>query len=546
CTSDSIFSISEPLPIAINSSISGSICSGNNGTISLTASGGTAPYQFSNNNGSTYQSSNVFSNLNAGNYPISIADANGCTLSQSLSVIDSPGPLVLSVSSTNVTCNGYTDGIIAIATTSGTAPLSYQINNGTPQLGSQFIALPAGNYNILVADANGCTATTSSSITQPQPISISAAGQTTICIGQSATISAIGAGGNGGYVYTWSNGFSNSSQNVSPGTTTNFTVSVTDSLGCPGAIANVAINVNPPLQLVITPNDTICEGQTSTIVALASGGDGGPYNYQWTGMTSTSPTQTVSPVATTSYTVSVTDGCTTPFATAISQVMVNPLPAVDFSLTPYEGCAPLTVSFSNNSNAGVNPQYYWDFGDNSNSTSVSPTHTYTEPGTYGVTLKAVSAAGCSRQISFPDTIHVWPVPIANILATPPVASILYPVIQFRDGGVGADSWLWDFGDGSSLGGGQSTQHSYELPNIYDVTLYVENQYGCKDTAYTRITIEEETTLYVPNAFSPNGDGVNDMFNIYGIGITSGTMNIFNRWGQMIYSTDKPQTGWNGV
>ncbi|MFM7903106.1 MAG: PKD domain-containing protein, partial [Bacteroidota bacterium] len=470
CTSDSIFSISEPLPIAINSSISGSICSGNNGTISLTASGGTAPYQFSNNNGSTYQSSNVFSNLNAGNYPISIADANGCTLSQSLSVIDSPGPLVLSVSSTNVTCNGYTDGIIAIATTSGTAPLSYQINNGTPQLGSQFIALPAGNYNILVADANGCTATTSSSITQPQPISISAAGQTTICIGQSATISAIGAGGNGGYVYTWSNGFSNSSQNVSPGTTTSFTVSVTDSLGCPGAIANVAINVNPPLQLVITPNDTICEGQSSTIVALASGGDGGPYNYQWTGMTSTSPTQTVSPVATTSYTVSVTNGCTTPFATAISQVMVNPLPAVDFSLTPYEGCAPLTVSFSNNSNAGVNPQYYWDFGDNSNSTSVSPTHTYTEPGIYGVSLKAVSAAGCSRQISFPDTIHVWPVPIANILATPPVASILYPVIQFRDGGVGADSWLWDFGDGSAFGSGQSTQHSYELPNIYDVTL----------------------------------------------------------------------------
>ncbi|MFM8949400.1 MAG: SprB repeat-containing protein, partial [Bacteroidota bacterium] len=157
CTSDSIFSIGEPLPIAINSTISGSICSGNNGTISLTANGGTAPYQFSNNNGSTYQSSNVFSNLIAGNYPISIIDANGCMLSQSLSLIDSPGPVVLSVSSTNVSCNGYTDGIIAIATTSGTAPLSYQINNGTPQLGSQFIALPAGNYNILVADANGCT-----------------------------------------------------------------------------------------------------------------------------------------------------------------------------------------------------------------------------------------------------------------------------------------------------------------------------------------------------------------------------------------------------
>ncbi|MFM2190666.1 MAG: hypothetical protein RL491_1052, partial [Bacteroidota bacterium] len=441
---------------------------------------------------------------------------------------------------------GYTDGFVAIATTNGSAPLSYQINNGAPQSGSQFTALPAGTYNILVTDANGCTATASSNITEPQPISISAAGQTTICIGQSATISAIATGGNGGYVYTWSNGTTGSSQNVTPSTSTYFTVLVTDSLGCPGTNATIAINVNPPLQLVITPNDTICEGQSSTIVALASGGDGGPYNYQWSSMTSTSPSQTVSPLITTAYTVSVTDGCTTPFASAISQVMVNPLPIVDFSLVPNEGCAPLTVSFSNNSNAGSNPEYYWDFGDNSNSTSTAPTHTYTEPGTYGISLQAISAAGCSRQVSFPDTIHVWPVPIANIVATPPVASILYPVIQFRDGGVGADSWLWDFGDVSTLGSGQSTQHSYELPNIYDVTLYVENQYGCKDTAYTRITIEEETTLYVPNAFSPNGDGVNDMFNIYGIGITSGTMNIFNRWGQMIYSTDKPQTGWNGV
>ncbi|MFN5223963.1 MAG: beta strand repeat-containing protein, partial [Bacteroidota bacterium] len=295
CTAATSFLITEPAALNLSVSNTSTTCGSSNGVVNLNPSGGTAPYQYSNNNGSTYQSSNVFTNLIAGGYPISIIDANGCVLSQNIVLIDSPGPVVLSVSSTNVTCNGYTDGVIAIATTSGTAPLSYQINNGTPQLGSQFIALPAGTYNVLVTDANGCTATTSSTITQPQPLSISAAGQTTICIGQSATISAIGAGGNGGYVYTWSNGSSSITQNVSPGTSTNFTVSVTDSLGCPSAITNVAINVNPPLQLVITPNDTICEGQSSTIVALASGGDGGPYNYQWTGMASASSSQTVSP-----------------------------------------------------------------------------------------------------------------------------------------------------------------------------------------------------------------------------------------------------------
>ena len=279
--------------------------------------------------------------------------------------------------------------------------------------------------------------------------------------------------------------------------------------------------------------------------SLAAGGDGGPYTYHWAGMTSTTPTQVVSPLTTTTYTVTVTDGCTTPLAIAISQVMVNPLPSVDFTLTPHEGCAPLTVDFSNLSNAGIGSQYFWNFGDNNASTSTSPTHIYSEPGTYSVTLKAVTAAGCSRQIIFPDTVHVWPVPIAQIIATPPVASILYPVIQFHDGGVGSNSWTWDFGDGTATGSGQSIEHTYELPNIYDITLFVENQFGCKDTAYTRITIEEETTLYVPNAFTPNGDGINDLFNIYGIGISSGTMSIFNRWGQMIYTTDQPEKGWNG-
>jgi gliding motility-associated-like protein len=545
CVIDSLFSISEPLDLAINISTSGSICSGSNGTVSISGVGGTTPYQYSNNNGISFQPSGVFNNLMAGTYPIMITDANGCSSSTIASVADSPGPILLAVSSTNATCNGYSDGTVVVSISGGTSPIEFQVNNGTSQTSPSFNALPAGSYNILVTDANGCTTTASSSITQPQPISISAAGSSQICIGGTANISASANGGNGGYVFTWNNGLIGANQAVSPSSTTIYTVSVTDSLGCPGASTSLNIGVYPPLQLVITPNDTICEGQSSTIVAQASGGDGGPYNYQWAGMAGTTNSQNVSPLVSTSYTVSVTDGCTTPMAVATSQVIVNPLPAVDFSLNPAQGCAPLTVDFTNISSAGNGSQFYWNFGDNNTSTAYSPTHVYTEPGTYSVTLKAITAAGCQRQVILPDTVHVWPVPVADIIATPPVASILYPVIQFRDGGVGANSWSWNFGDGSPLGSGQSTTHTYELPNTYDVTLYVMNQYGCRDTAYTRVTIENENTIYVPNAFTPNGDGTNDVFNVYGMGISSGTMNIFNRWGQMVYSTENLEKGWNG-
>jgi gliding motility-associated-like protein len=546
CTIDSSINISEPLPLLINQIVNGSVCSGPNGSISLTVTGGTAPYQYSNNNGASYQVSNIFLGLIAGNYNMTIVDSNGCTANSIAQIMDAIGPQITNVTENNASCNGFADGILAITTSGGTSPLSFQINNGPSQTTNIFNNLVAGNYNVTVTDVNGCTAVASSVLTQPQPITINANGTTQLCIGQNATVSATASGGNGGYVFTWNNGVIGSSQTVAPTISTIYSVSVTDSLGCPSAVATVAIGVNPPLQLIITPNDTICEGQSTLITALASGGDGGPYTYSWAGMTSTSPTLQVSPLSTTNYTVSVTDGCSTPFASAVSQVVVNPLPVVDFTLTPYEGCAPLTVNFTNLTNAGSGAQFFWDFGDNNTSTSTSPVHIYTEPGTYGVMLKAVTAAGCSRQIIFPDTVQVWPVPIAQILATPPVASILYPVIQFQDGGVGANSWSWDFGDGSALGTGQSTVHTYELPNNYDVTLYVENQFGCRDTAYTRVTIEEETTLYIPNAFTPNADGINDMFSIYGIGISSGTMNIFNRWGQMIFSTDQPEKGWSGV
>ena len=399
---------------------------------------------------------------------------------------------------------------------------------------------------VSITDANNCISTASVFVQEPDQIIVTMTGATTLCIGQSAVISATAQGGNGGFVFNWSNGFIGSSQTVNPSTTSSYTVSVVDSLGCPAPGATLQVTVNPPLALIISQPDTICEGDQVQISAIASGGDGGPYSYSWTGLNPTTSQINVSPIVTTTYLVTVSDGCGTPSALANVQIVVNFLPVVDFTPVPAEGCAPLYVYFDNATVTSVTgATYEWYFGDNSNSTVFEPSHLYTEPGYYTVTLKAVSAEGCTSELTVQDAVKVYPVPEAAIGTNPPLASILHPEISFFDQGYGATWWSWEFGDNSPASTEQNPQHTYQEVGNYTIVLYVMNDFGCRDTAYTEIVIEGASTVYIPNAFTPNGDGRNDEFLVAGIGLNDMEMAIFNRWGNRIFVSGDLNKGWNG-
>ena len=334
---------------------------------------------------------------------------------------------------------------------------------------------------------------------------------------------------------------------MNPGTTKSYTVAVVDSLGCPGAGNALVITVNPALALSISAPDTICEGDQVSISAVASGGDGGPYTYSWTGMSVTTSQVNVSPATTTTYIVSVIDGCGTPAVAANTQVLVNPLPVVSFLPVPAEGCAPLEVFFDNSTVTSVTGSTYdWYFGDNGISTIFEPTHIYTEPGYYTVLLKVASAEGCTSELTIQDAVKVYPVPEAAISATPQKANILHPEIYFYDIGNGSSWWDWNFGDNSQNSSSQNPEHVYGQTGIYNITLYVMNDYGCRDTSNYEIIIEGASTVYIPNAFSPNGDGRNDEFNVSGIGLNDMEMSIFNRWGNRIFVSGDLNKGWNGV
>ncbi|MBK8876285.1 MAG: gliding motility-associated C-terminal domain-containing protein [Bacteroidetes bacterium] len=393
---------------------------------------------------------------------------------------------------------------------------------------------------------NNCHSVTTALITEPAAITVNVAGVATICIGQSTLVSASAQGGNGGYSYLWSNGVTGSSQLVNPTLTAGFSVAVTDSMGCIGASVPVTITVNPPLAITISQNDTICEGETTSISAVATGGNGGPYSFSWNSLSDITAQVNVAPITTTSYIVTATDGCGTPAVNASATILVNPLPVVDFTPVPASGCAPLIVLFDNNTTSVTNgTSFTWYFGDGFNSNDIEPSHTYTEPGFYTVILKAVSSEGCINELVQNDVIEVFPVPDANLAVSPMVGSILYPYINFTDLSHGATIWNWDFGDGSAFGTEANMQHTYEQTGNYDITLYVMNDYGCSDTAYSEVIIEGASTVYIPNAFTPNGDGKNDTFSVYGIGLNDADLVIFNRWGNAVFRTSNLNEAWDG-
>jgi len=359
---------------------------------------------------------------------LTLTDDHGCE-TNTTAVITEPALLTANSAATPLTCFNSGNGSAVIAAAGGTTPYSYLWSNGASS--SVITGLSSTTYTTTVTDANGCTVLSSVMVTQPAQLVLNATGTATICIGQQTVLNASATGGNGNYSFNWSNGVTSASQSVSPGITTTYTVTVTDIFGCTAAPAPLTVTVHPPLSLSISDPDTICFGDQTVISALAGGGNGGPYTYNWTNVSTSAAQATVTPPATTSFSVTVADGCGTPAVSAAVEIVVNPLPVVVFEPLPPNGCAPLPVNFTNSSTTQSGGALYsWQFGDQTVSGDFEPFHLYELPGYYTVALEVTSEEGCHNQLTIPNAVHVYPVPDAAFNATPGKASILDPVITF--------------------------------------------------------------------------------------------------------------------
>lgn len=212
--------------------------------------------------------------------------------------------------------------------------------------------------------------------------------------------------------------------------------------------------------------------------------------------------------------------------------------------TPPSGCTPYEAVFTNTSIGGQN--FTWDFGDGSASTEVSPTHLYDNPGTYTVKLTATDNSTCNPADDTSIIVTVYEGPTASFIYSPTVPRENTPY-QFTNTSIGATNYKWLFGDGDSLltTSALPVTHIYTASGNYNVCLIAFNQQGCTDTVCQPVTAIITPVVDVPNAFSPNGDGVNDVIYVQGYAVSKMSWRIYNRWGQLLFTSSNVSTGWDG-
>ncbi|HTF04759.1 MAG TPA: choice-of-anchor L domain-containing protein, partial [Bacteroidia bacterium] len=454
-------------------------------------------------------------------FKIAIADASDCALDSGVFIdfLSCVTGFTTTTANTDDVCGSCT-GTATVTVNGGSGPFTYQ---WLPTGGNAATAtgLCAGTYSCLVTDQNSCGIPDTIVVTVGNNGSVTSTVQQidATCFGDcNASLSLTPQSGNAPFTYVWTPNVSatNSATGLCAG---QYVVQITDATGC-SSTATYVITQPTAVSVSVTGNNTICGGGSTTLTANPAGGTG-PYTITWDNSLPNGLTQTISPLVTTTYNATVTDanGCN---MTQSFVVTVAPQPTAAFTAGQGD-CAPAIVTFTDNSVGATT--YVWDFGDPgsgplNSSSQASPSHTYTSSGTYNVTLIVSNAGGCSDTIVIPNAVTVSAQPVAGLSATPAVVSELYPEVGFNDLSVGGtDCWLY-FGDGDSVNTCNfgTLTHIYPAAGTYVAMYVVTNADGCTDTTYVTIVVEEQSTVYVPNTFTPNGSGTNDIFFAYGTNV----------------------------
>jgi gliding motility-associated-like protein len=364
---------------------------------------------------------------------------------------------------------------------------------------------------------------------------------------------------------------------------------------CPSSFANFVVTVYPtPIpQFSYVP---VCDGQPMSFTDLSTPNSGSITVNQWAwdmnhdgiynDATTQNPSYTVSPAGVDSVSLIVsTNSNPSCFAKVTEAVTVNPNPVAAFTADTTSGCPILPVNFTDHSSvtiagvpAGSITSWSWSFGNgNTFNGQMPPMQTYTNSSptaiaSYTVSLTVTSTGGCVNTKTKPGYIKVFPRPIANFSWGPTDADIDDPTITFVNQEIGASGYpaaaptvyghygvQYYLGDIYALN--QNSNTVYGAPNnnvfshvyehydtaTYYVTQWVINSLGCKDSITKPVDIKPDFTFYIPNAFSPNGDGTNEGFKGTGVGIDNTTYNlwVFDRWGNMLFYSDDLEKAWDG-
>lgn len=493
-------------------------------------------------------------NLCAGKYTVTITDMLGCTVTKNVVFVE-PDSLIVNAYTGAPSCHGYNDGYVYVEVYGGTPYVDtlgdkyFHYNWSSIGPGSDSIPITGGFHWVTVTDANGCSLTKPFFVNQPEAVFVTNPPGGTICIGQTFTTTAQATGGtvetNSSYNFVWSAppaylSFGPVLQ-VSPDTTTTYTLVVTDDNGCYGNIREATVKVKPPLRInsISSNKYHICKGESVTVNLEAEGGSGGPYTYYFNEQQIVNIPHTFNPSETGYYTYRLEDGCGTPVKRDSVHITVHPIPHISFFSNKTNSCPPATIQFTETTGSQTY-SFLWSFGDGKSSVQNNPEHTYVHPGHYTVSLTVWTEHGCKNKVTQENMIRVFPVPVADFQATPHVTSIYQPSIYFQNISTGGNDFFWNFGDGSDPKlTNQNPTYTYTKPGEYEVTLTTKNNHNCWDSVTKKVRITDEFTFYAPNAFMPNRDGNNDYFYVTGNGIDPDEFHfsVYDRTGLKVFETN---------
>ncbi|MEI8204759.1 MAG: gliding motility-associated C-terminal domain-containing protein [Bacteroidota bacterium] len=504
--SDNVIIHVKPLPVI--QATGSTICEGDTGTVSVTSNlTGTSYIWYPNLD--TLNPLSVVPSVTT-TYTV-IGDALGCKDTANATVIVNLLPSITANDTVKI-CIGDTATLTATSTVIGTHFTWYPgLDTLNPM---HYHPLLTSTY-MVVGDKLGCS-DTAISVVVVNPLPIITINDTAICFGNDAQLTAHGA-----TTYIWNDGTTLNPYTVSPFQTTTYYVTGTDLNTCSdSASAIVTVHPNP---IVNVNNPVICMGTDAQLIAT------GATTYIWNDGNNTNP-YTVSPFQTTIYYVTGTDiNHCVDSATAV--VTVHPNPSV--TALPDYVCLGDTAILT----ASGASTYVWSpGGSTANPLIVSPTSTtvYSVTGT-----NTFNCTGTDTAI-----VIVYPIPIIDFIANPWGTEVDEPIVFTGSSNVAVSDWLWNFGDSFTDNSGQDVTHSWASDGTFNVTLTVTSTHSCSISISHSVIIE--LNMQFPNVFTPNGDGVNDVFEIVGLKPDKeNKLVIFNRWGKKIYEKERYDNSWTG-
>ena len=516
---------------------SASICQGAAATLSVS---GAATYTW--NPGGSNATSVTFAPAATTIYTVLGSTGGACISFGTGTITVNPSPTANIVSNSPV-CAGQAINFTGSGGTTYTwTGIGLASNTQNPIIPSSSL-LNNSVYTLTVADANGCTNTTSQAVIVNALPFVSPNGST-VCANQTINLSAAG-----GTLYAWSGplGFSSNLQNPTiPNSTVpmsgQYILTLTDINGCSNTGAtNVLVSPIP------TPSAFNSGAACVNDIITLSANGGSPYS--WIGPNGfiaaiQNPTVNATLAGVGNYTVTVGPaGCS---ASAVTNLTVNPLPTASIISSINKGCVPLCVTFTCVGSANIQ-NYNWLTGDGAQYNGNTITNCYKSASNYTINTTVTDINGCIGSTNY--FVDAYPIPVADFNYGP-----IRPVVNtdaevtFTDASHEATivSWNWYFMNTAQYQSTlQNPTFTYYDVGTYQILLVVKSNHGCSDTILKTVQVNEDFGIYVPISFTPNGDGLNDVFQPKGYGVTKYEFEIYDRWGEMLFHTNDFSTGWDG-